>query len=145
MLILRNLDVCQKFYCCLLVNYKVALPLCVNNFLSKITFWVPHNSSFLIGKRNYSLINILYTSYLGNIEYIKSRVCLFLSLSIASWYIGCIIFAYLQKQAPCFFSNISPSWLCASNTQNVHGNNLLLHYMSTIICKFIFNVFILDT
>ena len=129
MLILRNLDVCQKFYCCLLVNYKVALPLCVNNFLSKITFWVPHNSSFLIGKRNYSLINILYTSYLGNIEYIKSRVCLFLSLSIASWYIGCIIFAYLQQTIlPSLFKRFRHLRVYATETVNYAWNKTLNKY-----------------
>ena len=99
----------------------------ISIFSCKFLSFAQYNTLCLSSfERNYSLINILCESYLENIEYIKSRECLFLSSSIAWWYIACIIFAYLPYTSRVLLSKITAAPIFATETLNMHGNKFPL-------------------
>ena len=85
--------------CCICIPVISSVFCRCKYFLHIRTLWNEENHESCLYSREEEIIGslIFLSHHILNIEYIKSRVCLFLSLSIESWYIGCIIFAYLQQ------------------------------------------------
>ena len=114
--------------CCICIPIIMSVFCRCKYYLHIRTLWNKENHESCLYSREEEIIRslIFFSHHILNIEYIKSRVCLFLSLSIESWYIGCIIFAYLLQQTilPSLFKRFRHLRVYATETVNYACNKI---------------------